>query len=169
MDSMFKKEQYAEDQKNARSILYLHVARASAMSLAFVSVVGVPISLLVSRNRQPKVDQKSLIARSILYSGRGLVLGVAGGALMTWGHMRGREEIEWQDRAQRILDNKGEVQTDWETLGAASVGAVAGVVAARRGALPVSVTQAALGGAGIGSSSGVLYMLGSFAAGRQPA
>jgi hypothetical protein len=169
MDSLFQKEQYAEDQKNAHAILYLHVMRASAMSFSFVSLLGAPISLLVSRNRQQSASQKALITRSIVYSSRGLVLGTAAGALMTWGRMRGREEIEWQDRSQRILDNKGEVQTDWETLGAASVGAVAGIVAARRGAIPVSVGQAALGGAGIGISSGVLYMIGSFATGRQPA
>ena len=163
------KEQYAEDQKNAYSILYLHVMRASAMSFSFLALLGAPISLLVSRNRQQSTYQKALLSRSLLYSGRGLVLGMAAGALMTWGRMRGREEIEWQDRAQRILDNRGEVQTDWETLGAAGVGAVVGVAAARRGALPVSVAQAALGGAGVGFSSGVLYMIGSFAAGRQPA
>jgi hypothetical protein len=169
MDSLFTKEQYAEDQKNAHSILYLHVMRASAMSFSFVSLLGAPVSLLVFRNRQQSTYQKVLISRSLVYSGRGLILGTAAGALMTWGRMRGMEEVEWQDRAQRILDNKGEVQTDWETLGAAGIGAVAGVVAVRRGALPVSVAQAALGGAGIGFSSGVLYMIGSFAAGRKPA
>jgi hypothetical protein len=169
MNSLFKKEGYAEDQRNAHAILYLHVMRASAMTFSFVSALGAPISLLVSRSHQQSIKINALILRTLVYSGRGLVLGTVAGALMTWGQMRGKEKIEWQDRSQRILGNEGEVQTDWEVLGAASVGAAAGVVAARRGAIPLNVGQAALGGAGVGFSSGILYMIASFAAGRKTA
>lgn len=88
---------------------------------------------------------------------------------MTWGRMRGREEVEWQDRSWRLLENKGEKDTDWETLGATGTGALAGMLAARRGVVPVSVGTAALGGAGIGLGSGVLFMVGTYAAGRKPA
>jgi hypothetical protein len=87
---------------------------------------------------------------------------------MTWGRMRGREEIQWQDRAWRILQNEGEVKTDWVTIGGAGAGAVAGLVAARRGAVPASVGNAMLGGAGAGAAIGVPFMIGSFAVGRQP-
>jgi hypothetical protein len=83
--------------------------------------------------------------------------------------MRGREEIEWQDRSWRLLENKGEVQTDWETIVGTGAGAVAGVVAARRGIVPVSAGTAALGGAGVGLGSGVLFMIGTYVAGRKPA
>lgn len=88
---------------------------------------------------------------------------------MTWGRMRGRGEVEWQDRSWRLLENNGEVQTDWETIGATGVGAAAGIVAARRGVVPVSVGRAALGGAGVGLGSGVLFMIGTYAVGRKPA
>lgn len=87
---------------------------------------------------------------------------------MTWGRMRGRSEVEWQDRSWRLLENKGEVDTDWETIGATGVGALAGVVAARRGIVRLSAERAALGGAGLGLGSGVLFMIGTFVAGRQP-
>lgn len=88
---------------------------------------------------------------------------------MTWGRMRGRSEIEWQDRSWRLLENKGEVDTDWETIGAMGGGALAGMTAARRGVVPLRVGQAALGGAGLGLGSGVLYMIATFVTGRKPA
>lgn len=88
---------------------------------------------------------------------------------MTWGRMRGREEVEWQDRSWRLLENKGEVQTDWETIGATGVGALAGAAAARRGAVRLAVGPAVLGGAGLGLGSGVLFMVGTFMTGRKPA
>lgn len=69
--------------------------------------------------------------------------------------MRGKEEVEWQDRAWRILNNKGEMQTDWVTAGGVGAGAVVGVAAARRGALPLSTANAILGGAGAGSAIGM--------------
>lgn len=87
---------------------------------------------------------------------------------MTWGRMKGRSEVEWQDRSWRLLENKGEVVTDWETVGATGVGALAGVVAARRGIIPLSVGRAALGGAGFGLGSGVLFMVGTYVVGRKP-
>lgn len=83
--------------------------------------------------------------------------------------MRGREEIEWQDRSWRLLENNGEVKTDWESIAAAGGGAATGILAVRRGILPLKIGQAALGGAGIGSSSGVLFMIATFIAGRTPA
>lgn len=87
---------------------------------------------------------------------------------MTWGRMRGRSEIEWQDRSWRLLENKGEVDTDWETVGATGMGALAGVVAARSGIVHLSVSRAMIGGAGLGLGSGVLFMVGTYVAGRKP-
>ncbi|KAH6618552.1 hypothetical protein C7974DRAFT_400352 [Boeremia exigua] len=168
MTSLFPHPQYAEDQPNAHAILYLHVIRASAMAFSFLSVPYTGASLLVSRLRaQP--PSSSILARTLLNSGRGAVVGVVAGVAMTWAQMRGRGEVEWQDRSWRLLGNKGEVQTDWETIGATGVGALGGVVAARRGVVPLSVTRAALGGAGLGLGSGVLFMMGTYAAGRKSA
>ncbi|KAL6705515.1 hypothetical protein ACN47E_006632 [Coniothyrium glycines] len=169
MTSLFPHPEYAEDQPNAHAILYLHVMRASAMSFSFISLGQLPLSLLLSRYRNTRIDPKVLLARTLKTSGQSLMLGAAAGALMVWGRMRGREEIEWKDRSWRILENRGEVQTDWVTLGGAGVGAAAAVVAARRGVLHPSVGNAALSGAGLGMASGVPYMIASFASGRKPA
>lgn len=169
MTSLFPHPQYAEDQPNARAILYLHVMRASAMTFSFLSVPYTGLSVLATRLRAQQPPSTTILTRTLLNSGRGLVFGIVAGAAMTWGRMRGREEVEWQDRSWRLLENKGEVDTDWETAGAAGVGALAGVVAARRGVVPVGVARAALGGAGLGLGSGVLFMIGTYAAGRKPA
>lgn len=169
MTSFFPHPAYAEDQTAAHAILYLHVIRASAMTFSFLSLPLTGITLLTSRVRDQPVNMHIAISRILTNSARGLVLGAVAGVAMTWGRMRGREEVEWQDRSWRLLENKGEVDTDWETIGATGVGAVAGVAAARRGVVPVGVGRAALGGAGVGLSSGVLFMLGTYAAGRTPA
>jgi hypothetical protein len=154
MDSLFQETSYAEDQKNAHSILYLHVMRASSMSFTFISLLRFPLSLVVARYNRRPIDMPKLVARILQSSGWAFALGTAVGALATWGRMRGREEMEWQDRAWRILENKGENQTDWVTMGGVGAGTVAGVLAARRGAIPASVGNAMLGGAGVGSSIG---------------
>ncbi|KAF2036047.1 hypothetical protein EK21DRAFT_83770 [Setomelanomma holmii] len=169
MTSLFPHTAYAEDQPNAHAILYLHVMRASAMSFSFISLFRFPASLLNARYRKAPIDMRTVTARTLQSSGRALVLGSAVGALMTWGRMRGKEEIEWQDRAWRVLENKGEVKTDWVAMGGLSAGAAAGLVAARRGVLPTSAGNAILGGAGAGAAVGIPFMIGSFAAGRPPA
>jgi hypothetical protein len=83
--------------------------------------------------------------------------------------MRGRDDIEWQDRSWIILENGGEVKTDWVTIGGAGAGAVACLVAARRGVIPATMGSAALGGIGLGTSVGVTFMIATFATGRKSA
>ncbi|KAH7399008.1 hypothetical protein DE146DRAFT_514925 [Phaeosphaeria sp. MPI-PUGE-AT-0046c] len=169
MDSIFAQAAYAEDQTNAHSILYLHVMRASAMSFTFLSLVQFPFDAARARYQQTPADLTTLLTRTFRSSGRAFVIGTAAGALATWGRMRGMAEVEWQDRAWRILNNKGEMQTDWTTAGGLGAGAVVGVAAARRGALALSTGNAILGGAGVGSSIGIPFMISTFARGRKPA
>jgi hypothetical protein len=111
----------------------------------------------------------TLVARILRSSGRSLVIGTVAGAVATWGRMRGREDIEWQDRSWRVLENSDEVTTDWVTIGGASAGAITSLVAARRGAIPTGFGTAALGGVGIGSTVGIPYMIATFAMGRKSA
>ncbi|EMD88818.1 hypothetical protein COCC4DRAFT_195268 [Bipolaris maydis ATCC 48331] len=169
MTSFFPHPVYAEDQPYARSILYLHVMRASAMSFSFLSLARFPASVIAARYKKAPINYNVILARTLKTAGRGLVLGTAAGVAMTWGRMRGLEEIEWKDRAWRILENKGEVQTDWVTLSSASGGAVAALIAARRGRIKMPAGGAMLGGAGVGMAAGVPYMFASYAAGRKPA
>ncbi|KAF1929307.1 uncharacterized protein M421DRAFT_419830 [Didymella exigua CBS 183.55] len=168
MTSLFPHPQYAEDQPSAHAILYLHVLRASTMTFSFLSVPYTGISLLRSRIKAQPVTMSTVLTRTLLNSGRGLILGAVAGVAMTWGRMRGRSEVEWQDRSWRLLENKGEVDTDWEIIGATGVGALAGVVATRSGVVRLNAGRAVMGGAGLGLGSGVLFMVGTYVAGRKP-
>ncbi|KAF2646995.1 hypothetical protein K491DRAFT_615504 [Lophiostoma macrostomum CBS 122681] len=173
MTSLFPHAAYAEDQHSAHAILYLHVTRAAAMAGSFLSLITAPVSALVWPARSLASHKlpfaTALLPRLLIHSSRGLVVGSIAGVLMTWGRMRGKEEIEWQDRSWRLLENEGEKRTDWWTFGGTSVGAVAGLLAARRGRIPVPVGRAALGGAGVGMNAGIAYMVYSYAAWREPA
>ncbi|USP80672.1 hypothetical protein yc1106_07946 [Curvularia clavata] len=160
---------HAEDQPYARIILYLHVMRASAMSFSFFSLAQFPASLIAARYNKRPIDYNVILARTLKTASRGLLLGTAAGAIMTWGRMRGREEIEWKDRSWRILENDGEVQTDWISAGSAGAGAIAALMAVRRGRISMPVSGAVLGGTGVGMAVGVPYMIGTYAAGRKPA
>jgi hypothetical protein len=168
MTSLFPHPQYAEDQPSAHAILYLHVLRASAMTFSFLSLPYTGITILRSRIQRRPITINTVLSRTLSNPGRGLILGAVAGVAMTWGRMRGRSKIEWQDRSWRLLENRGEVDTDWEIIGATGVGALAGVAAARRGAVPLSAGRAALGGAGLGLGSGVLFMIGKYVVGRKP-
>ena len=74
--------------------------------------------------------------------------------------MYGREDIEWQDRAWRLLENKGQVEADNWILSGAAIGAVTVGVAGRSGKLPAElngkIVSAVLGGAGLGLSAGTV-------------
>ena len=169
MTSLFPHPAHAEDQSYARTILYLHVVRASAMSFSFISIFRFPISLAAARYRKTPVDYHTIVARTLKTSGYGLVLGTAAGVAMTWGRMRGREEIEWKDRSWGLLENKGETKTDWATLFASGAGAVATLIATQRGIISLTAGNAVLSGAGLGSAAGVPYMFASFVMGRSRA
>ncbi len=168
MTSLFPHPTYAEDQPSARVILYLHVMRASSMVFPFVSLFYLPVALIRARRSPMPYPSSALLADTLKISGRSLVIGAIAGIGMTWSRMRGKEEIEWKDRSWRILENKGELQTDWAALSGAGVGAAAAAMAARRGAIPMSTGNALLGGAGLGMATGVPFMIGTFVAGRHP-
>ncbi|KAF2190655.1 hypothetical protein K469DRAFT_657146 [Zopfia rhizophila CBS 207.26] len=161
MSSLFPHPAYAEDQTLSHEILYFHVIRAGAATGSLIALATAPSSLLVSRYRQKTpFTRATLLPRLLTHSARGIVLGAIFGGLATWGRMRGKEEIEWQDRAWRLLENKWQVESDWWHLDGAVVGVAAGLVAARRGKIPSGLGKAALGSAGLGMSSGVIGQMG---------
>ena len=76
-------------------------------------------------------------------------------ALGLAGRMRGREEIEWQDRAWRLLENEGQMSTDDWSLEGMVVGVALAVLAARRGVIVIkNRPMAVVGAAGLGSLVG---------------
>lgn len=71
--------------------------------------------------------------------------------------MWGREKIEWQDRAWRLLENKGQVECDDFAAG----GAVVGLLGAGWGMRGVGLGwRGVVGGAGVGSLVGVMGYMG---------
>jgi len=69
--------------------------------------------------------------------------------------MWGREEIEWKDRSWRLLENKGQVETDDWTYGGMAVGLAATALLKR----PVGWATT-VGSIGTGSVAGTLGYMG---------
>lgn len=146
---------YAEDQPYAHSILTFHVIRAGAALGSIISAATASLSALYFGPR----NLNTLWTRLILHSSRGFVLGAVFGALAVTGRMWGREEIEWKDRSWRLLENQGQMETDNWLLAGAGIG-VAAALARRPGALQNKMATVALGGAGLGMTSGTIGYLG---------
>jgi hypothetical protein len=79
--------------------------------------------------------------------------------------MWGRETIEWQDRSWRLLENKGQVETDdWTYAGMAAAGGAALVTTVRAGGVPLAERPAVaamgwrgtVGAMGLGSVGGMM-------------
>jgi hypothetical protein len=91
------------------------------------------------------------------WTGMGGIIGFGAVAVMLPMMMRGKEEIEWQDRAWRLLANRGQVEVDeWSLCG---VGAgVVGVMWARSREFDLQGWRSAgrvVGRAGLGSLAGI--------------
>ena len=152
MSALFPHAAYAEDQTLPYLILTTHVLNRGFQSGALLGTMyGVGRRFFLTRGR-------TLLSASLLRSaGFG---GLIGNAIMTGGlvtRMWGREEIEWQDRAWRLLENKGQIECD--TFSTAGAIAGAATVAWRRG-LRNSNWRYLLGGAGLGSLMGVVTYMG---------
>lgn len=153
---------YAEDQPYARSFLTFHVLRAGAATGSIISLLTATASTLYRQER----TLSAFVPRLILHSSRGIAAGVLLSGLALAGRMRGRENIEWKDRAWRLIENKGQSQLDFWIIDGGVLGAVAAIMAARRGMLPGMTKMAgrmgtvALGGAGVGVTVGTAdYMV----------
>src|SRR5205085_879411 len=109
------------------------------------------------------INASAFIPRLLIHSSRGLVAGTIISGLALAGRMRGKEEIEWQDRSWRLIENKGQSELDYWIIDGGFLGAVAGVVAARKGMVPTlagRITTVGLGGAGVGAMSGTAGYMG---------
>jgi hypothetical protein len=160
MTTFFKKAEYAEDQKYAKTILTFHVLRSGAVVGA---ISAIPIALGFCLIRGPRTI--SNFNRILLISSsRGLVVGPAVTGVMLVGRMQGRDDIEWRDRSWRLLINNGQVEVDNWVLQGAAAGAILGFVAGRSGKLPrplgKSIWTATSGIAALGTVFGTIgYLL----------
>ena len=152
MASLLPHPLYAEHQPHARTILTTHVTHRSFQTGALLGLTSSLVRHLFSR--------PSSAFRS---TGTGASVGLALGIPLTFARMRGRSEIEWRDRAWRLLENRGQVEVEgWSLLGSVG-GAVA--VAAREGRWASGKgkwvrARMLAGGAGMGNLVGVLGYLG---------
>ena len=71
--------------------------------------------------------------------------------------MYGREDIEWNDRSWRLLENTGQIETDFWTVGGGLVGVVGAGVGRQAG---VGAVRGVIGGAGLGGLVGLGAMMG---------
>ncbi|KAF2803527.1 uncharacterized protein BDZ99DRAFT_426928, partial [Mytilinidion resinicola] len=120
MTSLFPHPAYAEEQPYARTVLYLHVIRAATQAAPLVATFTATASSLYYRPR----SLAAFVPRLITHSAHAVPLGIVFAGLATTGRMYGREEIEWQDRAWRLLENKGQEGADWWAIGGGVSGAV---------------------------------------------
>lgn len=142
---------YAEDQPYAHSILTVHVLYRAFQAGSVVGGIAGATRHVFQRSSLKPAFSTALLRGA----GRG---GLIATALLAVGlplRMRGKAEIEWQDRAWRLMENKGQVSTDrWSGAGALA----GGVYAVGMGLLPLPL--AALGAVGVGSFAGCLGSMG---------
>lgn len=147
MASLLPHPTYAEDQPHAHTLLHTHVTHRTFQTGALLGLALTPPLRLLTRTT-PLLST----APALRSTGIGALIGLALGPLMTLGRMRGKEEIEWKDRAWRLRGNAGQVEVEgWSVVG--SVVGAAAVAGKGRGLRVV-------GGAGVGSLVGVLGYLG---------
>jgi hypothetical protein len=148
MSRFFPHPPYAEDQPYGRTILTTHV-----LARGFTTGAGLGGATYLLRRAFRPSPSLSLLRSA----GSGAIVGTGLLAVALVGRMRGREEIEWLDRSWRLLENRGQVETDdWVAVGTGA--GVVGVLA-RDGLRTVGV-RGLLGGAGLGSLVGMVGAAG---------
>lgn len=100
----FPKTEDAEEQRNSQAILYLHGVHKGTQA---GSMLGFAIGGMSSFfTKKPFIQQASSGA------GKGLFVGALCLIPMIAGRMRGKEEIEWKDRAWRLQRNENQLLVD---------------------------------------------------------
>ncbi|KAG0128278.1 hypothetical protein HOY82DRAFT_566023 [Tuber indicum] len=146
MDRFFLRHDYAEDQPYSGTILTTHVLHRGANLGAVIGALygGARYGLSAHARKSP------LAASMVRASGVGVVVTTGIAAVMLSARMYGKQEIEWQDRSWRLLENKPQNRIDeWSASGALIGGVLGGV---KKGLGWRGIT----GSAGIGSVVGIV-------------
>ncbi|KAK7757215.1 hypothetical protein SLS62_000764 [Diatrype stigma] len=118
---------YAEDQPLARTILMTHVETRAVTTgtliggglFAYRSIRGLPHTVAVAAKTAPPLLRLGVpflrtTGINVLWT-----MGLTSAGLAA--RMYGREDIEWRDRAWRLLENRGQLETDdWTYPGMAA-------------------------------------------------
>lgn len=161
--------EYAEDQPYARTILTSHVMHRGFQAGVFVGtfITFVKTSVAIARGTTSIAALNTLFLPQLQRTA-GIVglctFGVLGLGLV--GKMRNAEEIEWKDRAWRLLENEGQVECDKWAVAGTMLGIGALGYAAATGRFPVAALQnkatpwlRVVGSAGLGNAAGVIGYL----------
>ena len=175
MSRYFPHSAYAEDQPLAHTILGVHVLTRNftvgAIAGGLVSGIRQVVPVLRKSAAKPAPSATSVAStaaaaatrmkpfaqRLVVSAANGSIIGLGLGSAMLVSRMYGREEIEWRDRSWRLLEHRGQLETDdWTYAGAAAgLGAVA-VARRNRPALAAAGWRGLLGAAALGSVGGTL-------------
>lgn len=149
---------YAEDQPLSHAILVTHVLSRAVTTGALIGGAVVSVRQAIPRFRPASAATIPFARRLLLGGGTGalITMGVAGLGIIPV-RMHGREEIEWQDRSWRLLENQGQVECDDWTYGGIALGSAA--VLASSGGRAMG-WRAVVGGASWGSVVGMVGYLG---------
>ncbi|RAO67237.1 uncharacterized protein BHQ10_003249 [Talaromyces amestolkiae] len=167
---------HAEDQPYAKSLLYIHVFHRGFEAGGLIgslygsyklyrhnqqiqkpSLAPAPAPASASASASSSALIKNTGMRTIFYPtvARSSLIGAGATMLLLTGRMRGTEDVEWQDRSWRLLENEGQVMHDLYADVGAAVGAAAGVASVVANRLPVSVmVREVVGRAGLGAVVG---------------
>lgn len=152
MSRYFPHTAYAEDQPLSKTILSTHVITRT-ITLSTIIASGITTTRqLIPYFRPAGANLTPFATRLVLSASTGTVAALGIGACMVAGRMFGREAIEWQDRAWRLRENLGQMETDDWTYACMGLGGAVGLKT-------VGGWRGAVGGMGLGSVVGMLgYM-----------
>lgn len=157
MSHLWPHTPYAEDQPHHTAILTIHVLYRGFQTGAVIGPLVGSLRYALSARRttaSSTIPFSHVLLRS---TGTGALWGVGILSVSLPVRMWGREEIEWRDRAWRLLENKGQVEVDGWGLAGMGLGAVGGLLLRRKG---VRGWRVGVGAVGMGSTAGVLgYMV----------
>lgn len=158
MSALWPHPPYAEDQPHSHLILTTHVLHRGFQTGAILGPLIGALRYTLLRRRSPlSIPPPPFLPPLLRSTGTGALLGTGILGLALIGRMRGREDIEWRDRAWRLLENWGQVEVDgWSVGGMVGGGVAAGVWGRGRG-LGV---RGMVGSVGMGGTVGVVGYLG---------
>ncbi|KAK2002680.1 hypothetical protein LX36DRAFT_221096 [Colletotrichum falcatum] len=163
MSRYFPHAVYAEDQPLARTILTVHVLARGYTAGAVVGLGVSAVGGLYNRIRGANASAPAPIttalrsARLLRSTGTASAVGLGLMGIALAERMRGRDDIEWRDRAWRLMANRGQLETDDWTYGGAAAGLFA--AAATPHVRAIGGRRAVAGAAGLGSVAGTVGYL----------
>lgn len=159
MSRLWAHTPFAEDQPSSHAILYTHVLTRAFQTGSLVGANVAAANFVLNRagvlkTRVPLPTFTTMVLRS---TGFGALVSTGLLAVALPLRMHGQEEIQWQDRSWRLLENRGQVECDDWTYGGMALGAVATLISRRAKGLGLT---GAVGRVGMGSVLGTLGYLG---------